>query len=83
MPPIVRKCCNIFVIYRPHNDDELVTIGRRVGLKKDEIINIFDNLLTDQRDTLTIDTTIGTPAYLRKNVFQKIEKVHEKVDSEE
>lgn len=74
MPPIVRKCCNIFIIYRPHNDDELVTIGRRVGLKKDEIIDIFDNLLPDSRDTLCVDTTIGSPAYLRKNIFEKIEK---------
>jgi hypothetical protein len=69
---IIRKCANIFIIYRPNNSDELVTIGRRVGLKKEEILEIFNTLLTEKRDTLTIDMTENSPAPLRKNLFTPI-----------
>ena len=77
VPPIIRKCSNVFILYRPNNDDELTTIGRRVGLKKNEIRDIFDNLLTHYRDTLTIDMSNESPAYLRKNLYEKIEKTPE------
>ena len=74
VPTIIRKCSNVFIIYRPNDDDELVTIGRRVGLKKDEILQLFNNLLTKKRDTLTIDMTENSPATLRKNLFTPIIK---------
>lgn len=74
VPPIVRKCCNVFIIYRPNNDDELVTIGRRVGLKKHEIMDIFDEVLPEKRDTLMVDLTEDTPAPLRKNLWEVIDK---------
>lgn len=77
VPPIVRKCSNVFVIYRPNNDDELATIGRRTQLKKHEIFGIFESLLTGMRDTLTIDMIIGSPAPLRKNLFEIIDKTYE------
>jgi hypothetical protein len=72
--PIVRKCCNVFIVYRPNDNDELGTIARRVGMKKHEMVDIFDELLTGKRDTLMIDMTEGSPAPLRKNLFQLIKE---------
>jgi len=72
--PIVRKCSNLFIIYRPNNDDELGTIARRVGMKKESMLQIFNELLPQQRDTLMIDMTEGSPAPLRKNLFIPIKK---------
>ena len=37
VPRIVKDCCNVFIIYRPVDADELATVGRRVGLKKEQI----------------------------------------------
>jgi hypothetical protein len=72
VPPIVRKCLNIYIIYRPTNDDELACIARRVGMKKEEMFDIFDRLLPKNRDTLMIDLTENSPCRLRKNLFTRI-----------
>jgi len=69
VPTIIKKCANIFIIYRPNDDDELTTIGRRVGLKKEEITELFNKVLTDKRDTLCVDLTEDSPAKFRKNLF--------------
>lgn len=72
VPPIIRKCANFFISYRPNDNDELKTLGRRVGIKKDDIVALYDNLLSGLRDTLTVDLSEGTPAKLRKNIFTPI-----------
>jgi len=74
MPSIIKKCCNLFIIYRPNDRDELTTIGRRVGLTKKEIHYIFDHFLPEKRDTLMVDMSEDTPAPLRKNLFIPIHK---------
>ena len=74
MPSIIKKCCNLFIIYRPNDRDELTTIGRRVGLTKKEIHYIFDRFLPEKRDTLMVDMSEDTPAPLRKNLFIPIHK---------
>ena len=66
---IIKKCANIFVIYKPNNLDELTIIGKRVGMKKELILGIFDKALTEKRDTLTVDMTEDSPCKLRKNLF--------------
>jgi hypothetical protein len=75
--PIVRKCINVYVLYRPTNNDELACIARRVGMKKEEIFDIFDELMTKPRDTLMIDLTENTPCRLRKNLFTPITEKQE------
>jgi hypothetical protein len=70
--PIVRKCCNVFVLYRPNDDDELRTIARRVSMKKHVMLELFNQLLTHKRDTLTVDLIENSPAPLRKNLFTPI-----------
>jgi hypothetical protein len=70
--PIVRKCSNVFILYRPNDDDELGTIARRVSMKKHIMIELFNQLLTAKRDTLMIDLIENSPAPLRKNLFTPI-----------
>jgi hypothetical protein len=73
VPPIVKKCANLFVLYRPNDDDELGTIARRVGLKKEVMLKLFNELLPEKRDTLCIDLSEGTPCQYRKNLFTPID----------
>ena len=73
VPPIVKKCANLFVLYRANDDDEMGTIARRVGMKKEVMIRLFDELLPEKRDTLCIDLSEGTPCPYRKNLFTPIE----------
>lgn len=73
IPKIVKDTANIFVIFRPHDLDELKTIGRRVGLSKNVIVNIFDTYLPNWRDSLTIDLNPKSPAKYRKNLFEPLD----------
>ena len=72
IPKIVKDCSNVFVIFRPHDNDELFTIGRRVGLKKEEILDIFRKHLPKWRDSLLINLIPDAPFKFGKNLFTAI-----------
>lgn len=72
--PIVKKCANIFVIYKPNCTDELKTISRRCGMTSNELEYLFDNIATEENDSIMIDKTPGTPYPLRLNGFTPINK---------
>lgn len=74
IPKIVKDCSNVFVIFRPHDNDELATIGRRVGLKKEKIFQIFRDLLPNWRDSLLINLIPNAPYKYGKNLFQPIDE---------
>lgn len=75
IPKIVKDCSNVFVIFRPHDMDELATIGRRVGLKKEKIFQIFKDLMPNWRDSLLINLIPGAPSKFSKNLFQPLKEL--------
>jgi hypothetical protein len=72
IPKIVKDCANVFVIFRPHDNDELATIGRRVGMKKEQIFNVFKNQLPEWRDSLLINLCPNAEHKYSKNLFEPI-----------
>ena len=74
IPPIVRRCANLWVLWRSTDMDSFASIARKAGLQRSELLTIFDNLMTNDRDSLWIDLTSKTPYPLRKNGFEIIEK---------
>ena len=72
VPKIAKDCCNVFIIWRPKDIDELHTIGRRVGLKKEEITQIFKDHMPNWRDSLLINHSIGAPYIYGKNLFKRL-----------
>lgn len=72
-PSIARKCANCYLIYKPNGHLELSNIANRCGMPPDDMHEIFNTVCDGTYDSLMVDKTIGTPAPLRKNVFQKIE----------
>ncbi len=73
LPPPVRRMSNIFVIWKTKDTDSLKTIGRRVGLKKEELIHLMNTYLKSKRDSLWLDSTFKTPYPIRKNGFKQID----------
>ena len=69
VPTIVRKCCNIFITFKPNNLDEIVVLGKRIGLSKKQMTYIFQNHIKEKRDTLTVDLTENSPAKYRINLY--------------
>lgn len=72
--PIIRKCCSVWVIYRPSCTDELNTIARRCGMTSKEFKYLFDEIAPNESDSITVDKTPGSPYPLRLNGFYPINK---------
>lgn len=78
LPPIVRRCANIFVFWKIHDLDSLSCLGRKIGMKTDDFKYIFDNFLKKRHDHLMIDMTKNTPYPMRINSYQILERNDEK-----
>ena len=72
IPPIARKCANLYILWKPRDIDSLKTIGRRTGIKSDEFKKLFDEHIVNHYDSIWIDLTHNSPAPLRKNGYELI-----------
>lgn len=75
IPKIARRLANVFVVWKIPDTMALETIGRKCGLKRGELIEMFDTIANGSKDSICLDMTPGTPAPIRLNIFQKITKV--------
>lgn len=69
VPPIVRRCCNLWILWKVQDIDELSTCARRTGMKSLVFRQIFQNIMTNPKDSLWIDMTDNSPMKLRKNGY--------------
>lgn len=74
VPPIVRRCSNMYVLWKSPDLDSMSNLARKANMKPDELKNIFDNLMPNFRDSLWVDMTDKTPYPLRKNGYEIINK---------
>ncbi len=75
VPAICRRTCNLWVLWRATDTDEMNTLARRIGMKGESFKHIFDTLLPDFHDSLWVDLTRNTRCKLRKNGFIPIREV--------
>lgn len=75
VPPIVRRCSNLFVFWKSPDLVSMSQVSRKTGMKSEQINNIFCKLMNDPHDNLWIDNTAKTPYPLRKNGFTLIKKL--------
>jgi hypothetical protein len=73
LPILVRKLCNVFILWKPRSVMELKTMSNRVGFSAKALDHIFENVCSDYRDSLCIDHHYKSPAVLRKNLWEKID----------
>lgn len=75
--PTIRRMANVFILWPLSDENQMNSIGKRVGLGKDGakiIKSIFHDLHFGKRDSLMIDLSPGSPCLLRKNLHEKISK---------
>lgn len=72
--PIIRKCCNVWCIWKPSDNDQLMTISRRCGLRSKDLEHLFEKYAPGELDSIMVDQTPRTPYPLRLNGFTVIEK---------
>jgi hypothetical protein len=63
--PIVRRCANLWGLWKTKDLDSVATIARKAGLQVRQLRDIFKNFTL--RDSLWIDTTPYSPYPLRIN----------------
>ena len=75
VPPIVRRCSNLFILWKSNDLDSMANVARKTGFTSEGLKNIFNTLMPDVKDSLWLDTTEKTPYPVRKNGFILINKV--------
>ena len=74
VPPIVRRCSNLWVLWRCSDLDAMSTCARKTGLKSNNFNSIFNQLMLEPRDSLWLDMTAHSPYPMRRNGFEIINK---------
>jgi ABC-type cobalamin/Fe3+-siderophores transport system ATPase subunit len=74
LSPTIRRMCNIIILGRIKDKIELSTVANKVGIRKELFMNLMENEITEQHDSLCIDMTSGSPYPLRKNLFEVLEE---------
>ena len=74
VPPIVRRCSNMWIMWRCPDLDAMAAVSRKSGMNSNNFNSIFNQLMLDTHDSLWIDMTSKTPYPLRKNGFTLITK---------
>ena len=74
LPPCVRRCANLFVLWKSHDLDAMATLARKSGLKLDDFRMLF-SLCNHPKDSIWLDLTDESPAPLRLNGFKVVESV--------
>jgi len=71
-PPICRKLCNVVILGKVKDRDQLGSIAKKAGCNSDTFKYIMENLIQKKHDTLCIDMTTDSPYPLRKNLFENL-----------
>jgi DNA polymerase III delta prime subunit len=72
--PCVRRCSNLWVLWRIRDLDSAMCLARKAGIKKDEFNEIFDTYVKEKHHSLWIDHTTNSPAPLRINGFEVLDE---------
>lgn len=81
VPPIVRRCSNLFVLWKSNDLDAMATCARKTGLKSNDLKNIFSTLMPDPKDSLWLDGTEKSPYPMRKNGFTLLDKTKKNIEN--
>ena len=74
VPACVRRCSNLFIMWRCPDLDAMATCARKTGLKSQNFNAIFEQLDMKDHDSLWLDMTSRSPYPMRKNGYELIKK---------
>ena len=72
VPTIIRNTPTQFILWKTHNKTETTVIARKVGLTKQQL-HLLEHYMTSHYDSLWVDLSKDSPAFLRKNLLEPLE----------
>jgi hypothetical protein len=73
-PPIVRRCSNVWCMWRINDLDSMAMVSRKAGLSRDDFKYLFDKYVGSEcHSSLMIDRTSKTPYPLRINGYEPVD----------
>ena len=76
--PAVRRCTNIFVLWKSHDHSMLQTLASKTGCSATALKDMMNKHLLNPHDSLWIDLTPNSPAPFRLNGYTQIFSCDEK-----
>ena len=73
LDPLLKKCANVFLVWKPHARNEAALIDNRTGLPKGTLKEVFRTVACGPHDFVTIDLTKKSPMPLRLGLWAPIE----------
>ena len=73
LPANLRRCCNVFCLWKSTDAQSLRDIALKCGIEASELGSLL-KLLETPKDSLCVDLT-GSPYRYRRNIFEVIEEV--------
>ena len=83
VPPIVRRCSNLWILWKLNDMENMARIAKRSGVNKEQFVHLFDKFANDTHDSLWIDRTKNSPFPLRVNGYDIIDKKKKKKEKKE
>jgi hypothetical protein len=80
VPPIVRRCANLWVMWKSHDVESTANLARKTSIGVQKFRELF-SLLHKPHDSLWIDMTSHSPYPLRKNGFTNLRPATLPLDS--
>jgi len=75
VPKMARRCINIINIWEMPDKTIQSIVGKKVGLEKGQLQEMFNSLCKKRRDFITIDLSDDSPCKYRLNIWKPIKMV--------
>jgi len=72
VPPCVRRCSNLFVLWKCPDMDSMNLVARKAGMTARKLNKLFETHVRAPKDSIWVDLSDHSPAPLRLNGFLKI-----------
>lgn len=74
IPPDIRRQANVFFLWRMSDLRAQGEYSQRIGIKPDDMAHIMANIMRNRYDFLTCDQIPGSPAPLRRGLYELIDE---------
>jgi len=81
IPTTIRRCTNLFILYKSPDLTHLAQLAGKTGMDKLKFMELFKQHITSYHDALWLDYTVNSPYPIRKNGYEVLERANDTNDT--